>query len=139
MHHQEVIQMSNETVNQVQKQFESTFAAPARNYVNTVLDHFEQIINLQFDAARAYAETSMQQARAALDVRDPSDLNAYIANQQKVIQELGERMKGDAEKVVSLNQAFAQKAQKETEASVQNVTAAAQEGAKRTAKAAQAK
>lgn len=130
--------MSNETVTQMQKQFESTVAAPARDYFSTVLDHFEQLVNLQFDAAKAYAETSVQQARAAMEIKDPSDLNAYIANQQKVYQELGARMKGDAEKVVSLNQAFAQKTQKATEASVQNVATAAQEGTKKVAKAAQA-
>ena len=118
--------MSNETVSQIQKQFESTVATPARNYVGAVLEHFEQLANLQFDAAKAYAEASMQQARAALNIKDPSDLSAYIANQQKVVQELGERMKGDAEKVVSLNQAFSQKAQKATEANVKNVSKAAQ-------------
>ncbi|MBA1147666.1 phasin family protein [Ectothiorhodospiraceae bacterium WFHF3C12] len=131
--------MSNETVSQIQKQFDSTFAAPARNFVDSVVDHFEQLVNLQFGAAKAYADASVKQARAALDVKDPSDLNAYIANQQKVVQELGERMKGDAEKVVSLNQAFAQKTQKAAEENVANVSKATQESAKSTAKAAQAK
>lgn len=131
--------MSNETVSQIQKQFDSNFAAPARSYAGAMLDHFEQLVNLQFNAVKAYADTGVKQARAALEVKDPSDLNAYIANQQKVFQELGERMKGDAEKVVSLNQAFMQKSQKTAQANVQGAVKAAQESAESTAKAAQAK
>lgn len=130
--------MSNETITQMQKQFDSTFAAPARDYFNAALDHFEQILGLQFDAAKAYVETGVQQARAALEIKDPTDLNAYVANQQRVYQELGERMKGSAEKVVYLNQAFAEKTQKAAEANVQTVSKAAQEGTKKVAKTAQA-
>ncbi len=117
--------MSNETVTQMQKQFDSTFGAPARSYASMVLDHVEQLANLQFEAAKAYAETGVQQARAALDVKDPSDVRAYVENQQKVAKELGERLKGDAEKVVSLNQAFAQSAQKFAQDNAQNVAKAA--------------
>ena len=128
--------MSNETVTQMQKQIDSTFGAPARTYASMVLDHFEQLSNLQFDAAKAYAETSIQQARAALEVKDPSDVRTFVENQQKVAKDLGERMKGDAEKVVSLNQTFAQNAQKVTQESAENVTKAAQNGAKSATKAA---
>ncbi|MFV8836537.1 phasin family protein [Aquisalimonas sp. APHAB1-3] len=119
--------MSNETVNQMQQQFDSTFAAPARTYASMMLDHVEQLANLQFEATKAFAETGVKQARAALEVKDPSDVRAYIESQQNVAKELGERMKGDAEKVVSLNQAFAENAQKVTQESAQNVSQAAQD------------
>ncbi len=128
--------MSNETVTQMQKQIDSTFGAPARTYASMVLDHFEQLSNLQFNAAKAYAENSIQQARAALEVKDPSDVRAFVENQQKVAKDLGERIKGDAEKVASLNQAFAQNAQKVTQESAEKVTKTAQNGAKTATKAA---
>lgn len=117
--------MSNETVAQVQKQFESVVGAPARTYASLVLDHFEQIAKVQTEAAKAYADTTFKQFRTAMDVKDPSDVRAYVENQQKVAQELGERVKGDAEKVVSLNQAFVEKAQKVAQDSAKSASAAA--------------
>ena len=123
--------MSNEPVNQMQTQIENTVARPARSYASFMLDHFEQLANLQFEAAKAYAETSMQQARAALEVKDSSDVRAYMENQQKVAKEMGERIKGDMERLVSLNQAFAQNAQNVTEESAKKASKAAQEGSQK--------
>ena len=128
--------MSNDTVNQMQTQIENTVAGPARTYASMVLDHFEKLANLQFEAVKAYTETGMQQARAALDVKNPSDVQAYVENQQKAAKELGERMKGDAEKVASLNQTFAQNAQKVTQDSAQKASKAAQDGTKKDTQAA---
>jgi phasin family protein len=133
---QRILMMSNETVNQMQSQIENTVAAPARTYASLVLDHVEQLMNLQLEAAKAYTETGVQQARAALDVKNPSDVQAYVENQQKVAKELGERAKGDVEKVTSLNQTFAQNAQKVTQESAKKVSKAAQDGAKSANKAA---
>lgn len=116
--------MSTDNVTQMQKQFDSVMAGPARTYASLMLDHLEQLTNLQYDAIKSYADTSFQQARAALDVKDPSDVRAYVEGQQKMARELGERAKGDAEKVVSLNQDFVQKAQKVAEESAKNVSKA---------------
>ena len=129
--------MSNETVNQMQTQIEKTFSGPARTYASLVLDHFEQLGNLQFEAAKAYTDASMQQARAALDVKDPSDLRAYVESQQKAAKDMGERIKGDFEKVTSLNQSFAQNAQKASQESAEAVSKAAQENTEKASKAAQ--
>ena len=128
--------MSNETVNQIQNQFESTIAGPARTYASLVVNHFEQLANLQFEAARAYSEAGVQQMRAALAVKTPSDVQAYVQNQQQAAKEIGERIKGDVEKVASLNEAFAKDAQKVTEDSAEQVSKSAEEGIKQTSKAA---
>lgn len=127
--------MSNETVNQMQSQIENTVAAPARTYAGLVLDHVEQLMSLQLETAKAYAETGVQQARAALEVRNPSDVQAYVDNQQQVARDLGERIKGDVEKVTALNQTFAQNAQKATQDSAQKVSEVAKEGAKKATQA----
>lgn len=129
--------MTNQTVTEIQKQLDSALAAPARTYAGLVLEHVEQLANLQIEAAKAYTETGVQQARAALEVKDPSDVHSYVENQQKVAKDLGERIKGDAEKLVSLNRDFAQKAQKVTEESTRNVSKLAETGAKQASKSAQ--
>lgn len=119
--------MSDETANQMQSQIENTVTGPARTYASLVLDHFEQLTSLQLETAKAYAETGLQQARAALEVKNSSDLQSYLANQQKVTTELSERIKSDVEKVTSLNQAFAKNAQKVTQDSAGEVSKAAEE------------
>ncbi len=129
--------MSNEAVTQMQSQIEKTVAGPARTYASLMLDHFEKLATLQFEAARTYADTGVQQARAALEVKNPSDIQAYFDNQQKVARELGERIKGDFDKVASLNQAFAQNAQKVAQESAQTVSKAAEDNVKNVSKAAQ--
>ncbi|MEX0730959.1 MAG: phasin family protein [Aquisalimonadaceae bacterium] len=114
--------MANETLNQVNKQVETLFVDPARSYAGLALDHFEQLANAQYEATQAYAEAGLKQARAVLDIRQASDVQAYVENQQKLAKDLSERLKGDAEKFVAISQDFAQKTQKLTEASVQNVS-----------------
>lgn len=131
--------MSNETVNQIQNQFENTIVGPARTYASLVLNHFEQLTNLQFAAAKAYSEAGVQQIRAALDVKNPSDVQAFVQNQQQAAKEMGERIKGDVEKVASLNQAFAKDTQKVTEDSAQKVSKSAEKGIKQASQAAAAK
>ncbi len=127
--------MSKEAANQMHSQIESTVAGPARTYANLMLDHIQQLTSLQLEAARAYADTGLQQARDALDVKDPSDLHSYVENQQKVAQALSERFKSDVEKVTSLNQTFAQNAQKIAEDSARDMTSAAEEATEKAAQA----
>ena len=114
--------MSNETSNQIQSQIEETVAGPVRTYASLVLEHFEKLTNLQLETAKTYAETGLHQARAALEVKNPSDLQSYVEKQQQVAKELSDRIQGDVEKVTSLNQAFMQNAQKITEDSARKAS-----------------
>ena len=114
--------MSNETSKQIQSQIEDTVAGPARTYASLVLEHFEKLTNLQLETAKTYAETGLHQARAALEVKNPSDLQSYVEKQQQVAKELSDRIQGDVEKVTSLNQAFMQNAQKITEDSARKAS-----------------
>lgn len=106
-------------------QFENMFFGPARAYANLSLDFTEKLVSAQLEASKSYAETNMTQVRALLDVRDAEGLRAYMENQQKVAKDLTERMKGDAEKVVALQQDFATKSQKLTEENTKQVSTAA--------------
>lgn len=106
-------------------QFENMFFGPARAYANLNLDFTEKLVSAQLEASKSYAETSMTQARALLDVRDAEGLRTYMENQQKVAKDLTERMKGDAEKVVALQQDFVSKSQKLTEENTKQASTAA--------------
>ncbi|MGB8712982.1 MAG: phasin family protein [Onishia taeanensis] len=117
--------MSNTNFDQVTQQFESMFFGPARAYAAMTLDYSEKLMAAQFDAAKAYSDLGLSQARAALDVKDAEGLRSYVEGQQKVAKEIGERAKADAEKVVAMNQEVAQQAQKLTEESVSSASKAA--------------
>ncbi|ABI55901.1 phasin family protein [Alkalilimnicola ehrlichii MLHE-1] len=104
--------MSNETFQQYSEQAEKLFVGPARAYAGLGLDYFEKLVNIQFEAAKANTETALKQTRAALDIKDQNDLQSYVEGQRKLAEEIGQRAKGEAEKVVALNQELAQNAQK---------------------------
>ncbi len=107
------------------EQLETFFFGPARAYATLSLDYSEKLANAQLDAIKAYSDASLSQARAAMDIKDAEGLRSYIEDQQKVAKDLGERVKGDAEKVVALNQDFAQQSQKLVEGSVKTASQAA--------------
>lgn len=122
--------MSNAPFEQFNKQFEAAFAAPVRAYSTLALDHVEKLVQAQIEAGRAYADAGISHCRAILDVRDPEGLRACVESQQKVAKDLGERLKGDAEKVVAMNQEFVQKAQQLAESNVKSASKAAGRAAK---------
>ena len=107
-------------------QFESLFFAPARAYAALSIDLTEKLVNAQLEASKAYTDTSLAQLRSLVEVKDAEGLKSYLEGQQQVAKELTERLKGDAEKVVALQQEFVQESQKLTEGSVKQ----AQESAK---------
>ena len=117
--------MTNQTVNQINEQFETFFGGPARAFAELTISHVEALVNAQVEATKAYTDVSLQQLRKALEIKAPQDVQGYIQSQQDVAKELGERVKGDAEKVVALNRQFADEAQKLTQQNVQAASKAA--------------
>ncbi|MGR2738951.1 phasin family protein [Billgrantia sp. Q4P2] len=99
-------------------QLESVFFAPARAFAALSVDFTEKLVNAQLDATRAYTDTTLAQLHQLVEVKDAEGLRSYLGGQQQVIQDLTERMKGDAEKIVALQQDFVQESQKLTEGSV---------------------
>ncbi|MCK2183343.1 phasin family protein [Halomonas getboli] len=122
--------MQNFDTKQFTEQFESLFFGPARAYASLSVDFAEKLTNAQLEAGRAYSETGMAQLRALLDVKDAEGLRSYMEGQQKIAKDLTERLKGDAEKVVSLQQDFVQQSQKLTEENVKQATETATKAAK---------
>ncbi|MCC5883992.1 MAG: phasin family protein [Halomonas sp.] len=101
------------------KSFEAMMIGPARAYAALSIDYTSKLLGTQLESAKAYADTSLAQARALLDVRDADGLRSYIEGQQQVAKDVTERFKSDAEKAVSLHQDFFQQSQKLAESSLQ--------------------
>ncbi|WP_339119617.1 phasin family protein [Halomonas sp. BMC6] len=111
--------------NEMTQQFDNLFMAPARAYMSLSIDYSEKLMNAQLDANKAYVDTGIAQMRQLMSVKDADGLRSYMEGQQKVAKKLAERVKGDADKVVSLQQDFLQKSQKLTEENVKQAQAAA--------------
>ncbi|SDN80073.1 phasin family protein [Vreelandella arcis] len=105
----------NKAAEKTSQQVESIFVSPMRSYTLTALDYYDQIVSAQLDAARAYSDLSIAQARTWLEVKDADSFKKAIESQQKTASDLMERMKGDGEKVTSLSQHFVQDSQKVAE------------------------
>lgn len=103
--------MSTNSPDRFNEQLEKLLMGPTRAFIGLGVDHLEKLVNVQLEATKAYTELGLQQARAALEIREPKDLENYVQGQQEVVRTLGERVKGDAEMVVALNREFAEKAQ----------------------------
>lgn len=97
------------------QQLESVFVSPMRTYTLTALDYYDQLFSAQMDAARAYSDMALAQARTWLDVKDADSFKKAMESQQKTASDFMERVKGDTEKVTSISQSFAQDSQKQAE------------------------
>lgn len=117
--------MNKATTEKATEQFEGQFVEPARAYGALTLEYTEKVVAAQIDAARAYTDLGIAQARAWVDVRDAEGFKKVIEGQQKAAQDLGERFKGDSEKLGTLGQEFLQKSQKLVEESMKSATSAA--------------
>ena len=117
--------MTNETFSKVNEQAEKMLMGPTRDYAKLAMDYAEKMIDAQMEAAKTYTDIGMKQARAALEIKDTEALKAYAEEQQKVAKEMSERVKGDAEKVVAMNQDFVNEARKLVESNVKTASEAA--------------
>ena len=105
----------NKTAEKTSQQFESVFVSPMCSYTLAALDYYEQLVGAQMDAARAYSDMTIAQARTWLDVKDADSFKKAMESQQKAASDMMERMKGDSEKVTSISQGFLQESQKMAE------------------------
>ncbi|MCE9663109.1 phasin family protein [Halomonas sp. M5N1S17] len=121
---------TEQATEQATQQFESLFVAPARAYGSLTLEYYEKLMAAQLDAFRTYSDLSLAQARAWIDVKDAEGLKQVVADQQKAVQDLGERLQGDTQKVVTLSQEFLQKGQKLAEENVKSGQKLAEENVK---------
>lgn len=117
--------MSNATIDQTTQQFQTSIVEPARAFGSLTLEFYEKLLSAQFDAVRALADMSLAQSRTWLDVKDAESLKKVVESQQKAVQDMGERFKGDADKVTTLGQEYLQKGQKLAEESIKSASVSA--------------
>ncbi|WP_404473242.1 phasin family protein [Vreelandella venusta] len=114
----------NKTVEKTNQQLESAFVTPMRSYTLAALDYYELLVSAQLDAARAYSDMTIAQARVWLDVKDAEGFKKAMDSQQKAATDLMERIKGDSEKVTSISQSFMEDSQKMAEDSTKKAVEA---------------
>lgn len=124
----------NKQTNQMNQQFQSLFLAPMRSYAALTVDYAERVLNTQYEFAKAYSNASFSQARSMLDIKNSDDLRSFVEGQQKVAQEMGERMKDDTQKVVAMNQEFAEKSKQLVEENVKSTNQTAQQNEQKATK-----
>jgi phasin family protein len=122
--------MTNDNFDKMNDQAEKVFMGPTRDYAKLAMDYAEKMIDAQMEAAKTYTDIGMQQARAALEVKDTEALKTYAEEQQKVAKEMTERAKNDAEKVAAMNQDFVNEARKLVETNVKSASEAATKSSK---------
>ncbi|CAM3889904.1 phasin family protein [Vreelandella rituensis] len=115
---------------QITNQFETMFFGPARAYAELSVNYSEKLINAQQEAVKAYSDISLTQLRNLMKVKDAEGFREYMEGQQQVAKDMTERLKGDAEKVVALQQDFVKNSQKLTEENVKQTQKAAESKAK---------
>lgn len=106
--------------NQATEQFDNAMVEPVRAYGALTTDYFEQLFSAQFDAVRAFADTSLAQSRSWLEVRDSDSLRKVIEEQQQAVREMSERLKEDSDKIRSLSQDYLKETQKLSMESIQS-------------------
>lgn len=130
--------MNDPMMNQYTEQLEKLFTAPARAYTKLAMAYVERMIEAQIDTVQSYSAIGIQQARAALDIKDSQSFQHYAESQQAVAQDLSNRFKADAEKVAAMNQDLVNETQKLMESNVNAASEAATETATAAKKAAKA-
>ncbi|MBE0463249.1 MAG: phasin family protein [Halomonadaceae bacterium] len=124
------------TAENTNQQFESAFVSPMRSYTLAALDYYEKLMGAQIDAARAYSDMTISQARTWLDVKDADSFKKALESQQRAAGDFMERVKGDSEKVSSIGQDFMQESQKMAEENTQKAVDNTQKAADNAQKAA---
>lgn len=119
--------MNNAQFEKFSAQAEKLFMGPTRAYGKLAVDYTEKLMAAQMEAVRTYSEIGIQQARAALDIKNPQGLQQYAEQQQSVARDLSERVKSEAEKSVAMNQDFANEIRELVESSVKAAAEAAQQ------------
>ena len=95
----------------------------ASDVSKSAFEHFEKLINLQFKAARNYADLALSNTRAGLGVQDLDDAKGYLEKQAEVARDLLASIAKDSEEAVALGRDYAESVQSMLKKSVADVSA----------------
>jgi phasin family protein len=103
----------------------SKLAAPMKEFNELAVSHFEKLVALNFEIAKAYADVGVAQLKAVSEVQDFDGLQSLVTRQNDVVKQMGEKLAADARAVVELGKTFNMDAQKLAKQSLSAVSAKA--------------
>ena len=103
--------MFNEIFGKTNTQFDSAMAA-GKQFNSLAVNAIEKLTAFQLERGRDYTELALEQMRAALDIKSPSDLQSYLSSRQQVVQDLGKKLQNDAKVLSELGSNVSVEAQK---------------------------
>jgi len=104
-------QTAEKATDRAKGQFDSSIVDPVRAFGSLTSNYYEELFSAQFDAVRAFADTSLAQSRSWLYVKDSDSFRQVVEEQQQAIREMSERLKADADKIRSLSQDYLRESQ----------------------------
>jgi len=75
---------------------------PVSKINKLVLDNVSQLIDIQSKSLSAYTELGLDQAKAAMEIRDTESFTAFINQQSEMAENVHAQFKGDIEKISEL-------------------------------------
>ncbi|NHH86499.1 MULTISPECIES: phasin family protein [unclassified Cobetia] len=79
-----------------------SFYQPMRKLNTLMLDHMGKIADYQMDAAKRYADTGFERARAATEIKGMEEFSKFSNRQLEVATELSQQMMDDSLKLAEM-------------------------------------
>lgn len=77
----------------------TSYTTPVSKINKAMLDNIGDLIELQSQSFSAYADLGINQAKAALEIRDTESLSAFFQQQNEVAETIQTQFKGDMSKL----------------------------------------
>lgn len=106
--------MFEDALSGIQEQVE-TATKPARHIQEASVQQIEKLIAFQTDRGQVYTDMAFQRLRAALEVKEPEDLQAFVREQTEWVQDVTRQVTNDLRALGSLQEAFGTELQKAAE------------------------
>ena len=116
---QDADKATQKETDRAKQQLESSIVEPVRAYGSLTTNYYEELFSTQFDAVRAFAETSLAQSRSWLEVKDSESFRKVVEEQQQSIKDMSERLKADTDRISSLSQEYLKESQQLAMSSMQ--------------------
>ena len=100
-------------------------AAPVREFNQLAVKHMEQLVALNLESMKAYADLGVAQMKAASEINDLEGLRTLVGKQTEMVKQVGEKLAADTRAVVELSKTFNLDAQKLAKDSLSAVSAKA--------------
>ena len=86
--------------------------APMKALNTLALENTAKVVEMQFAAARKYADLALANAREVAELKDPAAVQAYVAKQPEALKALAEGATADAQEIANMGVAYLQEAGK---------------------------